>query len=144
MNMFKSTKAQTPSEYLTMIEDPQRKAQVEELFSLIRKWVPKLKPHIQSGMIGFGSYHYKTKAGVEGDWFQVGLASQKNYISIYACGADIEHGYVAEKYKARLPKADIGKSCIRIKRVDDIDLEVLKRVIQETEEIFKRRGDEAE
>jgi hypothetical protein len=60
----------------------------------------------------------------------VGLASQKNYISVYVCASDGKQ-YVAEKYKHKLPKASIGKSCIRFKKVSDIDLTVLREVIEE-------------
>lgn len=132
MNMFKSTTAKTPEEYLNLLEEP-RKTEVEKLDSFIRKTVPKLKPYIQSGMIGYGQYHYKYPSGKEGEWCTIALAPQKNYISVYACG--IKNGeYVAEKYKNNLPKASVGKSCIRFKKVEDINLEVLAKILKEAEE----------
>lgn len=126
--MIKPTKAETPEEYITQIDEP-RKSQITELYELIRKSAPTLKPYIQSGMIGFGKYHYKYGSGREGDWFMIGLASQKNYISVYVC-AVIDNKYLAEEYKAKLPKANIGKSCIRFRKIEDIDLAVLEELIQ--------------
>ena len=130
--MFKTTMAKTPEEYIEKLIEP-RRSEIEKLDKFIRTEVPNLAPFIISGMIGYGPYRYKSKSGREGEWCVIALASQKNYISIYACG--IKDGeYVAEKYKDKLPKADIGKSCIRIKKVDDIDLSVLRKILKEAEE----------
>lgn len=127
MNMFKPTLAKTPEEYLLAIEES-RRTDVKTIHELILKIVPDLKPHIVSGMIGYGTYHYRYESGREGDWSLVLLASQKNYISVYVC-AVVEGKYLAESYMDKLPKASIGKSCIRFKKLSDIDLDVLKEII---------------
>lgn len=133
MNMFKPTAAQTPEEYIAAIPEPRRQ-EVEKIHELIKKIVPTLKPHILSGMIGYGSYHFRYASGKEGDWSLILLASQKNYISIYICS--IENGqYLAENYKEKLPKASIGKSCIRFKKLEDIDLSVLTEIIKKAEKV---------
>ncbi len=126
--MIKPTNAETPEEYIAQIDEP-RKSQITELYELICESAPTLIPYIQSGMIGFGKYHYKYGSGREGDWFMIGLASQKNYISLYVC-AVIDNKYLAEEYKEKLPKANIGKSCIRFRKIEDIDLAVLEELIQ--------------
>ncbi len=126
MNMFKPTAAKTPTEYIAMIEEP-RRTEIKKLHAFIKKTVPNLKPLIMSGMIGYGKYHYRYASGREGEWSAILLASQKNYISVYACGV-MNGKYVAEQYKKRLPKANIGKSCIRFKKVEDIDLDVLREI----------------
>lgn len=131
MNMFKTTSAKSPQEYIDLLEEP-RKEQIKRLHELIIKTVPKLKPFIISGMIGYGSLYYKSPSGREGDWSTIVLASQKNYISVYVCS--IRDGkYVPENYKKELPKASIGRSCIRFKKIEDIDLEVLKTILKEAE-----------
>jgi hypothetical protein len=121
--------AKTVTEYFAQIEEP-RKAEVKAIHEMIRKAAPKLKPGIVAGMIGYGSYHYKYASGREGDWPIIALASQKNYISVYVCASDGET-YVAEKHKAELPKASIGKSCIRFRKSADIDLKTLEKVVKE-------------
>lgn len=128
MNMFKATKATTADEYIDGLEEP-RKSQIKTLHQLIVKTVPKLKPFIISGMIGYGSYKYKSKSGREGEWCVLALASQKNYISLYVCAMDGER-YLTEEYKPKLPKTSIGKSCIRFKKIEDIDLEVIKDMLK--------------
>ena len=125
--MLKPQNAQTPEDYIEQIDEP-RKSQIQALYTLIRETAPSLKPFIQSGMIGFGKYHYKYVSGREGDWFMIGLASQKSYISVYVC-ATIDNKYLAEDYKKKLPGASIGKSCIRFKNIEDIDLGVLTEMI---------------
>lgn len=131
MNMFKPTTAKTPDEYIASIPEPRRQ-EVEKLHEFIQKTVPSLKPHILSGMIGYGTYHYRYASGKEGDWSLIALASQKNYISIYICS--IEDGtYVAEKYKDKLSKTSIGKSCVRFKKLEDVDFSILKEIIKKAE-----------
>lgn len=127
MNMFKETNAKTPDEYIAALAEP-RRSEMQRLHDFIQSVIPDLKPHIMTGMIGYGSYHYRSSSGREGEWSVVALASQKNYISVYVCGV-VDGAYVAEQNKDHFPKASIGKSCIRFKRVDDIDLTELKRII---------------
>ncbi len=134
MNMFKPTSALTPDEYIAAIDQPRRE-DFEKIHELIQKEVPQLKPHILSGMIGYGKYHYHYASGREGDWSLIALASQKNYISVYVCSINKNGKYLAEEYKDKLPKASIGKSCIRFKSIKDIDLLILKEIIKKAEKI---------
>jgi hypothetical protein len=121
----------TPTEYIAQLEPPRRK-DIADLHKLIRKAVPGLKPYIHAGMLAYGPFRYRSAGGREGDWFRVGVASNKAYISLYACAAD-ERGYVAERYKKQLPKASIGKSCVRFKRLSDLDVKALQALLKETE-----------
>jgi len=119
-----------PEELLAKIEGP-RRDDIVRLDQLIRKLAPELKPIVQSGMLAYGPTHLKYASGREVDWFMIGLANQKNYISLYACAADAR-GYVAERYRDALPKADIGKTCVRFKRLSDLDEKALSDLIRET------------
>jgi hypothetical protein len=134
MNMFKPTTAKTPEEYLELVPEP-RKKDIEKLHQLIQKTLPKHTPHILSGMIGYGTYHYRYASGKEGDWSLIALANQKNYISLYICSIDEDGKYVAEKYTDKLPKASIGKSCIRFKSLEDIDISILTEIIKKAEKV---------
>ena len=92
--------------------------------------MPELEPNTDGGMLGYGRFHYRYKSGREGDASLIALSSRKNYISLYVLCAD-ESGYLAEQYVERLPKASIGKSCVRFKRTDDVDLGVLRELIED-------------
>jgi hypothetical protein len=122
-------KVSTPAEYIGKLEEP-RKSEVAALDALIRKTAPKLEAFIHSGMLAYGAWHYKYASGREGDWFRIGVASNKNYISLYICAGD-DQGYVAERHKEALPKASIGKACVRFKRLSDLDQAALKKLIRE-------------
>lgn len=127
--MFKPTSATTSEEYIQLIEEPRRN-EIVELDKLIKRTAPTLNAHFASNMLGYGSFHYKSRSGREGDWPIIALASQKNYISIYVCA--IKNGkYVAGEYAKKLGKVSVGKSCIRFKKLEDVNLNVLKQVILE-------------
>ena len=122
-------KVSTPAEYLAQLKEP-RLSDIVALDALIRKTAPKLEPFIQMGILAYGPYHYKYESGREGDWFRLGIASNASYISLYVSATD-DDGHVAERYKEALPKANIGKGCVRFKRLSDLDQVVLKKLIRE-------------
>ena len=62
------------------------------------------------------------------EWFMVGLALQKQYISVYVNAVE-DRQYVAEKYAPELGKVKVGKSSISFRRLDDVNLDVLAKVI---------------
>lgn len=86
-----------------------------------RMWGPSI--------IGFGSYHYKSeRSAQEGDWFLVGFSPRKAAISLYVYTEDPEQEHLLEG----LGKFTMGKACIYVKRLSDIDLDVLERLIRAT------------
>lgn len=131
MNMFKPTKATTIQGYLDNLPDDRRET-IETLDKFIKKTAPSLKPHFAYNMLGYGSFRYKNYKGEMVAWPTVALANQKNYISLYVCA--VQGGeYVAEKHQAKLGKVSVGKSCIRFKKMADLNLDELKKVIQAAE-----------
>ena len=128
MKMHGSHDVSTPEEYIAAVEDDRRE-QIAAIHAFIRETVPDLEPHIMSGMLAYGRYHYKYASGREGDWCRVALASNKQYISLYCCAAD-ETGYIPEQYQERLPKAKIGKSCVRFKRWSDLDHDIVAEMLR--------------
>lgn len=134
--MLKPVGAKTVTQYLAAIDEP-RKSQMKRLHDAIRKAVPRLEPSIQMGVIGYGTYHYRYASGREGDCPVIGLASNKSSISVYVF-ARVDGQYVAEKNRGLLPKAKIGKSCIRFNKLADIDLVVLGRIVKEGARAMKQ------
>jgi hypothetical protein len=123
----------TPDEYIDALEEP-RRGEIRELHDLIRETVPGLEPHVGSGMLGYGPFHYRYASGREGDASLLALSSRKRYISLYVlCSTD--GAYLAEQYVERLSKADIGKSCVRFKRPADVDRDALRELIAEAARI---------
>lgn len=129
MNMFKPVNAKSVGEYIDMLE-PERKKSIGFLHSYIQKIAPSLKPHFAYNMLGYGSFKYKNYKKEIIDWPRIALASQKNYISLYVC-AVVGGEYIAEKHKDKLGKVSVGKSCIRFKKIDDLNMDELENVIKE-------------
>ena len=118
--------------YIDGLPEP-RRSQLQQIHEFIRRTVPDLEPHLdRENLVGYGRYHYKYATGREGESSIIGLSSRKAYISVYATGGDGEK-YVAEQFKDQMPKADIGKSCIRFKKFEDVDFEVLGKILKESE-----------
>jgi len=128
MNMFAKNEAKSVEEYLLMVPEDS-KQDIDFLHDFIQKAVPNLKPYFASNMIGYGSFYYLDSKKQRRDWPIISLANQKNYISIYVC-ALIEDKSAVEKYKKELGKLSKGISCIRFKKIDEIDLETLKTVLK--------------
>jgi hypothetical protein len=128
MNMFKPVGATTNEEYISRLEGDRKKI-VEFLDAFIKKASTDLKPHFASNMLGYGSFKYKNYKKEIIDWPTVALAAQKNYISIYICA--LEDGeYIAEKYKDKLGRVSVGRSCIRFKKLEDLNLSELEKIIK--------------
>jgi hypothetical protein len=121
--------ARTPQQYMARLDEP-RRSQVRELHELVRATVPTLRPHMQAGMIGYGSYQYRGASGREGDWPVIAVASNVRYISLYVM-ATVGDAYLAETYRDRLPKASIGRSCVRFRRLEDLDRATLTQLLRE-------------
>ena len=68
--------------------------------------------------------------GREGDAAVVGLASNKRHISLYVHSV-VDGRYLAEAYAPRLPKASVGRSCIRVRRATDLDPAVVAELLRE-------------
>src|SRR3989344_2416332 len=120
MNMFKPTKAKSVKEYFAALP-LERREPMEFLDKFIKKTVPKLKPNFLYNMLGYGSFTYINSKKQVLDWPVIALASQKNYISIYVCAVK-DGEYIAEIYKDELGKVSVGRSCIRFKKIEDLNL----------------------
>lgn len=124
---------QTPEDFLAGLPSDRQEI-LRALDATIRKAVPRQKPKMWSKLIGYGDYHYKYATGREGDWFLIGLGSMKNYVSLYICA--VEDGkYLAESFKQELGKVDVGKSCIRFKKLEDINLDVVAKLCKKADKL---------
>ena len=131
------------SQYLDAIEDLARKEDCEALVKLMQKttqqpavlWGNGNPADISSHMVGFGQYHYKYASGTEGDSFCAGFANRKTDITIY-----ISAGFEAvPKLMAKLGKHKASKVCIYIKKMADIDQEVLAKLIKQSVQNLKAK-----
>ena len=130
--------AKNKTEYLAAAGD--RAPDLKRLDKVIRAAAPNLEPFfLEAGAmtgLGYGRYHYRYASGREGDFCVVGLANQKNYMSLYVCVTK-DGKYLAERYGKRLGKANCGKSCIRFKKLDDLDLDAVTALLKEAGQLAR-------
>ena len=87
-------------------------------------------------IIGFGSYHYKSeRSRQEGDWPLIGFSPRKSAISLYVYTGSSEHQHLLKN----LGKFKMGKACIYIKKLSDIDQNELKNLMKATIDFLKSK-----
>lgn len=115
------------SDYLNAIEDETRRKDCKQLAALMKKASGCAAKMWGASIVGFDTYHYKYASGHEGDSCIVGFSSRKDGISVYmVAGYDSAE---AKKLLAQLGKHKIGKACMNIKQLADIELAVLEQLI---------------
>jgi hypothetical protein len=118
--------AVTPKDFIASMEDSARKQDAE----ILLKWMTKvtgLKPKMWgTGIIGFGRYAYTYESGHSGEFMMTGFSPRKANMVLY-----ILPGYADMSDKlARLGKHKIGKSCLYINKLADIDMAVLEEIVR--------------
>ncbi|CAN7268837.1 DUF1801 domain-containing protein [Devosia sp. LjRoot3] len=116
--------------FIEGIEDAGKRADAQALIALMSE-VSGEPPVLWGTMVGFGQYHYRYETGHEGDSFLVGFAPRKAEFSIYLMGTYFPE--VAEKREAllaRLGKHRMGKACLYVKRLSDVDVGVLRELAE--------------
>lgn len=109
--------------FLNEIPEP-RKTEMLTLIEMCQRLTQK-PPQLWGTIIGFGSLHYRYKTGHEGDMPIIGLANRKNAITLY-----LSYNLAQYPELAMLGKHTIGKACLYVKRLSDIDLSVLEVLIK--------------
>jgi hypothetical protein len=106
------------------VDNDQKKADSLELIKLMSKWTGFRPKMWGPTMIGFGRYHYKYASGHEGDVFLLGFSPRKPEFSLYVYAPTREN----KKLLDDLGKFKMGKSCIYVKRLSDLDLLTLEKI----------------
>ncbi|TWT50770.1 hypothetical protein Pla22_35130 [Rubripirellula amarantea] len=130
------TNVHSVSEYLQLLPD-ERQAVVAKLRKVVRENLPRgFTECINYGMIGYVVPHSRYPSGYHCDPSLplpfVNLASQKNYVAVYHMGmyadVDLLDWFVAEYPRHCSRKLDMGKSCIRFKKIDEIPYELVGKL----------------
>lgn len=122
-------------DFLNSIEDKDKREFaffISDLMGKITKAEPKMWG---TSIIGFGSYRYKYKSGKEGDWMLVGFSPRKLNMTLYIMSGFSKY----EELLQNMGKFKIGKSCLYIKKKEDVDMKILKQLIKESVKYVKNK-----
>lgn len=118
--------AENPRDFLMRVEHPTRRADGLALLDLFAE-VSGFEPVMWGpSIIGYGRYHYKYDSGREGDFLATGFSPRKANLSIYIMPGYQDYSDIMD----RLGKHKLGKSCLYVNKLADIDLDVLRELVR--------------
>src|SRR5215217_926779 len=117
---------QSVTDFLNKIPEPERRADCFAVAKIMEEITGKKPKMWGPSIVGFGSYHYKYASGREGDWPVAGFSPRKKDLTLYLMMGFEKHGELLEK----LGKHSGAKSCLYIKRLSDIHIPTLKKLIK--------------
>lgn len=113
-------------EFLNQIPDQERREDCYAVAKIMEE-ITGDKPKMWGpSIIGFGAYHYKYASGREGDWPVAAFSPRKKDLTLYLTPGFDKHTELMQK----LGNHSVGKSCLYIKRLSDIHLATLKKLIK--------------
>lgn len=111
--------------FIESVEHSTRQSDAFTLLEMMEKITGEKPVMWGSSIIGFGSYQYKYASGREGDWLRIGFSPRKSSMSLYIMDGFSQYQSLLQK----LGKHKTGKSCLYINKLADVDLEVLREMI---------------
>ena len=113
-------------DFIDGIADDTRRRDCRTIMRIMKK-VTKARPKMWgSNIVGYGKYHFKYASGREGEWFAAGFSPRVQSLTLYIMSGFRQYASLMKK----LGKHTTGKSCLYIKRLDDIDLDVLEELVE--------------
>jgi hypothetical protein len=114
--------------FLDAIEQDQRRRDCDALLRMMKR-ITRANPVMWGpSIVGFGTYHYQSASGRGGDWFLTGFSPRKQALTVYVMAGFKRYGALMK----RLGRHATGSSCLYLKRLDDVDLDVLEALIRES------------
>lgn len=132
-NKTKATKASVKS-FLDSVENESKRRDCKKIARLFAEVTGEKPVMWGESIVGFGKYHYKYESGREGDFFLAGFSPRVQNISIYLMPG---YGFMPELRK-KLGKIKEGKGCIYIKSIEDINMEILKKLAEESVKFMRK------
>lgn len=112
--------------FLNAIPDDDRRRDCKAIAKLLKTVSGKRPALWGTSIVGYGTYHYTYASGREGDSLRIGFSPRKQDITIYIMPGYTDYGSILSK----LGKHKKGKSCLYIKRLSDVDMKVLERLVR--------------
>lgn len=120
--------------FLDTVKDEQTHKDCYEILKMMENITKEKAKMWGSSIVGFGSYHYKSKSGREGDWMLTGFSPRKQNITLYLMGGFNESKDLLKK----LGKYKTSVGCLYIKKLEDVDKKVLKELVSASVKKMKK------
>ena len=120
--------------FLNTVENQKRKMDSFEILELMKQVTGEEPTMWGDSIIGFGSYDYKYASGREGSWFLVGFSPRKQNLTLYIMSGFEQY----DELLSKLGKYKTGKSCLYINKLEDVDQDVLKKLVKESVDHMKK------
>lgn len=121
--------------FLATVEDEKRREDCRAVMELMRDVTGEEPKLWGDSIIGFGTYHYVYESGREGDWFLTGVSPRKQNLTLYIMAGFDRY----DELMAKLGKHKTGKSCLYVKKLEDMDLDVLRELVERSVAHMKER-----
>lgn len=113
-------------DFLAAITDPQRRRDCRTVLKIMQKATGARPVLWGDSIVGFGDYHYKYESGREGDWFLTGFSPRKRELTLYLMSGFERFGKLLD----RLGRHKLGKGCLYLKSLEEVQLPVLEELIR--------------
>ncbi len=122
-------------DFINTIEDEVKQKNCLAILKMMKQ-ITKSEPKMWgANIVGFGNYHYKYASGREGDWFVTGFSPRKQNLTLYLMGGLDQHEALLKK----LGKHKRGGGCLYIKKLEDVDVKILKELIAQAAQGLKQK-----
>ena len=126
---------QSITKFLNSVKDRKTRQDCFTLLDIMQR-ITKSEPRMWgNSIVGFGSYHFKYESGREGDWFLTGFSPRKQNLTLYIMAGFERYPELMQK----LGKHKIGKSCLYVNGLEDVDLATLKKLIEASVNHMKKK-----
>jgi hypothetical protein len=122
--------------FLNSVPDEKKRRDSFTILELMKKVTGKEPEMWGDSIVGFGKYHYKYASGREGDWFLTGFSPRAQNLTLYIMAGFDQYDTLLSK----LGKHSIGKSCLYIKKIEDIEMDVLEELVKRSVEHMERNN----
>jgi len=122
------------AEYINGVPDAQKRADCKAIARMIRTATGKNAKMWGTSLIGYGTYDYKYASGREGSFFVAGFSPRAQNITVYIMSGFSQHASLMNK----LGRYKTGKSCLYLKKLDDVNARVLQSLIERSVKYMRK------
>ena len=133
-NKTQPTKARV-GDFLDSVDNPKRRADAKKVLAMMRRVTGKRATMWGPSIVGFGKYHYRYESGREGEFMLTGLSPRKQNLAVYIIPGFDQF----ETQMKKLGKYTTGRSCLYIKKLEDVDEKVLETLIDRSVKLMRKR-----